>query len=144
MADQDQATTEIATWQGNAIQVTARLVPRCLWTTASIDVFVGDQCVLRTGGRMKLIGFCCQKFTCLGQTHSAEVSWGAGRLYSFPYQVRIDGVPVKEGRVRVQNWPVGFIVPLVLLVVLVLLFWLLRRRGLTPELESKIIAATYH
>jgi hypothetical protein len=124
-------------WQGSTIEVQARLVPRFLWTTASIDVFVGEQCVLRTGGRMKLIGCCSQTFAHSGAEHVAEVSWGGGLLYSFPYQARIDGVVVKEGRVRVQNWAWGLILPLVLIGLLALLMWSLHHHWMLPELESK-------
>ena len=46
----------VVEWQGSPIRVEARLIPRFLWTTASIDVFVGQQCVLRTGGQMKATG----------------------------------------------------------------------------------------
>lgn len=124
-------------WQGSTIEVQARLVPRFLWTTASIDVFVGGQCVLRSGGRMKLIGCCSQTFAHSGGEHLAEVSWGASLLYSFPYQLRIDGVHIREGRVRVRNWGLGLILPLVLLGFLALILWFFHQRSPTPELESK-------
>ena len=32
-------------WHGSTVEVTARLIPRFLWTTASIDVFIDGECV---------------------------------------------------------------------------------------------------
>lgn len=48
-------------------------------------------------------------FTHSGSTHTAELSWGNGFLFSFPYKLRIDGTTVSEARVPVQNWPLGLI-----------------------------------
>ena len=43
-------------WEGSAVEVRARVVPRYLWTTTSIDVFVDGRCILKTGGQMKAVG----------------------------------------------------------------------------------------
>jgi len=37
-----------APWQGQPVSVSCRMVSRYGWTSASIDVAVGDQVVLRT------------------------------------------------------------------------------------------------
>lgn len=92
--------------------MTARFVPRFLWTTASIDVYLDNVCVLQTGGQMKLNGYYSSNFTHLGQTHVAVLSWGTGVFMSFPYALVIDGIPIRQGRVRVRNWILGFL-PLV-------------------------------
>jgi len=122
-------------WQGSPIEVKARLIPRFFWTTASIDVFLGKQCILRTGGQMKATGAFTQEFTHSGATHMAELTWGVGYLYSFPYQLRIDGVLLGAGRVRVQNWAFGLILSLVLLGLLGLLLLYLHHHWPPPVVE---------
>jgi hypothetical protein len=99
---------EAITWQNLPITVQARRVPRYFWTTSSIDVFLAGQCVLRTGGQMKLTGSYSASFAVDGVIHTVELSWGTGYLWSFPYKLQIDGAPVAESRVYVQNWPLGF------------------------------------
>ena len=94
-------------WQSNAIDVQARLVPRFLWTAASIDVLLNGRCILKTGGQMKLIGSCSTAFSHSEATHKAELSWGVGGLFSFPYKLRIDDILISDSRVRVRNWPLG-------------------------------------
>jgi hypothetical protein len=98
-------------WQGNEIQVAARLVPHFLWSTASIDVFVSGSCVLRTGGQPKVTGACSSEFSHNGVVHRAELTWGRGVLRSFPYRLEIDSVLVSESRVRVENWPLSLLAP---------------------------------
>ena len=100
-------TTEGIKWQGRAVKVTAHLVPRYCWTTASIDVYLDDECILRSGGQMKIVSSYPQVFTHAGAQHTAELSWGVGMFWSFPYTLRIDGAPITQGRVRVRNWPIG-------------------------------------
>lgn len=98
-------------WQGNTVEIQARLIPRLLWTTADIEVFVEGQRVLNTGGQMKFRGSQSATFFHAGTKHWTELSWGFGWLRSFPYSLRMDGNPVAEGRVYVRNWPMGFITP---------------------------------
>ncbi|HKW28985.1 MAG TPA: hypothetical protein VJT54_06600 [Verrucomicrobiae bacterium] len=102
-------------WQGSPVEVKARLVPRYLWNTASVDVFVGGQRILRTGGQFKFTGSYSATFTHAGSTHQAELSWGlCGLSFSFPYRLRIDGAPVADSRVRIRNWPMALMVAAVL------------------------------
>jgi hypothetical protein len=109
-------------WQDNNIRVTAILVPRFLWSTASIHVFVGSACVLRTGGQLKITGTCSSEFTGNGVLHRAEIVWGRGVLFSFPYRLSIDGAVVSESRVKVSNWPLTFVLPGILLFALFSIF----------------------
>lgn len=102
-------TTETTRWQNCALSVRAHLVPRFLWTTASIDVYVDKECVLQTGGQLKVVGSHSSNFNYLGATHIAALSWDVGFFYSFPYTLLIDGVPVQQGKVRVRNWILGFV-----------------------------------
>jgi hypothetical protein len=102
--------SETIQWQSNAIDVQARLVPRFLWTTASIDVLLNGQCILKTGGQMKLTGSYSTTFSHSEATHKAELSWGVGGLFSFPYKLRIDDNLISDSRVRVRNWPLGLII----------------------------------
>jgi hypothetical protein len=114
--------SEIIRWRGSAVDVQARLVPRFLWSTSSIDVFLDGQCILRTGGQFKAIGSHSATFTHSGSTHTAELSWGYGLSGSFPYKLRIDGTSVSEARVRVQNWPLGLFVAFLVAAVILALF----------------------
>jgi hypothetical protein len=114
--------SEIIKWKDSTVDVQARLVPRFLWNTASIDVFLDKQCILRTGGQLKVTGSHSATFTHSGSTHTAELSWGYGLLFSFPYKLRIDGTPVSESRVRVQNWPLGLFVAFLVAAVVLALF----------------------
>ena len=113
---------EIIQWQDSRVEVQARLIPRFLWCTASIDVFLAGQCILRTGGQLKFTGSHSAVFTHAGDSHKAELSWGAGWLFSFPYQLRIDGVDVAASRVPVRNWALGLSVPILTAAVLVIIF----------------------
>lgn len=94
-------------WQGKEITVQARLVPRFLWTTASIDVFLEGQCILRTGGQMKFTGSHLSTFTHAGIAHTTELRWGQSRRYSFPIELWIDGACVIASEVRIQNRGAG-------------------------------------
>jgi hypothetical protein len=63
-------------WQGKTVQVRARYVPRFLWTTASIDVFLDARCVFRTGGKLKVTGSHSASFGDGGSEHLMELTWG--------------------------------------------------------------------
>lgn len=53
--------------------ITARLVPRYVWQSASIDVVVGGRVVLRTGEVLKLVGKHAETFASDGIKHRVEV-----------------------------------------------------------------------
>jgi hypothetical protein len=97
--------SRIALWRGRAIEVTAHLIPRCLWTTASIDVFVDSQCVLRSGGKLAAIGGVSAQFYDSGATHDIELCWGRAQIQCFPIEIKIDGEVVARSKVYVDNWP---------------------------------------
>jgi hypothetical protein len=95
-------------WHGGMVEVTARLVPRYLWTTTSIDVFPDGRCILRSGGQFKIVGSCSAEFHHDGSAHTVELSWGRvqhrGVLrHGFPYELRIDGAKVAVSDVAVEN-----------------------------------------
>jgi hypothetical protein len=98
------------TWHGSTVHVQSRQVPKYLWTTASIDVYLNDECVLQTGGKLNPTGSCSATFNHEGATHTVDLSWGVGIWYSFPYQLRINGIPIIASRVRANNWYMGLIV----------------------------------
>lgn len=97
-------------WHGGIVSVRSRQVPRFLWTTASIDVYLDEQCILQTGGKLNPTGSCAATFNHGGSTHTAELSWGVGLWYSFPYELKINGFPVIASRVRAKNWYMGLMV----------------------------------
>lgn len=86
------------------MSITAKLVPRYAWQSASIDVAVNRRFVLKTGGVFKLVGKHAETFAFDGIEHSVEVTWGKAALRSFPFSLSIDGLPVLESRVPISNW----------------------------------------
>jgi hypothetical protein len=107
-------------WHGATVEVTARLVPRYLWTTSSIDVFLDGRCILRTGGQMKVIGSSSAEFQHDGATHTVELSWGRVQQRGlirccFPYDLTIDGAKVAASEVPVENSGL-LVIPLLALV----------------------------
>jgi hypothetical protein len=95
-------------WHGSSVGVTARLVPRYLWTTSSIDVFLDGRCILRTGGQMKIVGSSSAEFRHDGVVHTVELSWDRVQQQGsirccFPYQLRIDGAKLAASEVAVEN-----------------------------------------
>jgi hypothetical protein len=128
--------SEIVKWQGGTVDVQARLVPRYLWNTASIDVFLDGQPILRTGGQLKLTGSQSATFIYAASAHTAELTWGSSGLsFSFPYQLRIDGALVVASRVHIRNWPVAVVVLAALLAVLLAIL-LLFLSTLAPRLSD--------
>ena len=108
-------------WQGKPVLVTSKLVPRILWQTASIDVSIDGERILRTGGKFKYKGAHADRFRRSGAQHEAVLAWGISGLRSFPVQLSIDGEPVLESRVHISNWPLSLwplAIPLALL-----LYW---------------------
>jgi len=91
-------------WRDKPVRVQASYVPRYLWTTASIDVFWDDRCILRTGGQAKLTGSHSASFSNGGPEQQVELIWGHSRGFRFPYQLRIDGVVIDDSHVQVENW----------------------------------------
>jgi hypothetical protein len=95
------------TWNGLPISVSAHLVARFAWQTASIDLTVGDDVVLRTGGAFKLTGKVVGPFMVNGVPHEATLECGLARSRSFPYKVTLDGDLVQDGWVGIENWWIG-------------------------------------
>lgn len=105
-------------WNNKPVVVTARSLPRFLWTTASIDVFLDGQCILRSGGQAKLTGGHSAAFTHEGVQHQVGLTWGkSSGDFGFPYEVRIDGAKVDEGTVQIENRYMVFI-PATLIVII--------------------------
>ena len=112
---------ETASWHGKQVTVKALLVPRYLWTTASIIVAIDGERILQTGGQLKIVGSCSSPFTDADGQHIAELRWGIGWFPSFPYRLCIDGTELLSSRVRVYNWPL-IALPLAAYVLLLALF----------------------
>ena len=110
--------SEIIKWQGSKVEVRARLVPRYFWNTASIDVLLDGQQIIRTDGQLKFKGSCTTSFTHADKTHIMLLTWGcSGLRFSFPYELRIDGISVAVSRVHIRNWPI--------ILILIMAFWLI-------------------
>jgi hypothetical protein len=97
----------IGEWRGRAIEVTAHLIPRYLWTTASIDVYIDSECVLRTGGKLAATGGVRSEFYDSGATHEIALNWGRPQLQSFPIEITIDGKLIVRSQANVDNWPLA-------------------------------------
>lgn len=108
------------TWQGKAVSVRANYIPRFLWTTASIDVFLDGRCVFRTGGQLKSIGSHAAIFNDGGFEHRMELKWGRSRDFCFPYELYIDGVLAGKSQVRVENQHL-ILIPALLIIALMAL-----------------------
>jgi hypothetical protein len=89
-----------------------------LWTTASIDVYLDDLCVLRSGGQFKLTGSHSTTFTDGGTEHRMELTWGGSGGFCFPYQLRIDDVLVADALVAIENRVMIFIPALIIVFLL--------------------------
>jgi hypothetical protein len=114
-------------WRDKPIRVQARLVPRYMWTTASIEVFWDDHRLVCTGGQFKMTGSQSAAFKEGGSEHHAVLSWGRVRRHRFPYQLQIDGATADDAEVEIENWPMGYIPVLFIVASLVLLFVFLLR-----------------
>ena len=108
-------------WQNKSVRVEARTVPRFMWTTASIDVYLGEECVLRTGGKVDFKGTYSTSFNFDGSEHRADLTWGLCRQRHFPYQLRIDGRLIDESRVQVKNFQLVYI-PVSIVIALLFVF----------------------
>src|SRR5580704_10104500 len=88
---------EVIKWQDGTVDVQAALIPRFVWTVASIDVLLYGQCILQTGGQMKLTGSHSTSFNYCGSSHTVTLSWGRkGLAPSFPFELRIDDVQIAD------------------------------------------------
>jgi hypothetical protein len=93
-----------AVWKGVAVLVTSRLISRYVWMSASIDVWVNANRVLRSGGALRFIGNHTEAFHLGDAIHEVKLTWGTGWLRSFPFKLEIDGTVVAESRVVTENW----------------------------------------
>ncbi|HSY17388.1 MAG TPA: zinc ribbon domain-containing protein [Candidatus Acidoferrales bacterium] len=108
-------------WRGKTIRVRAIYIPRFLWTTASIDVYLDGERVFRTGGQLKSTGAHSAVFRSGGSEFKMELKWGRSAGFGFPYQLRIEGEPVDEALVRVEN-PGMMLIPALLIVGSIVVF----------------------
>jgi hypothetical protein len=112
-------------WRDKKVRVQAKLIPRYLWLAASIDVYLDDECILRSGGKLKIMGSYSAPFSCDGSAHRVDLGCGLARIRYFPYHLQIDGANVDDSRVYIQNWPVGYLVGLFIgLAIGSILFWI--------------------
>jgi hypothetical protein len=113
-------------WEDCDLEVKAELVPRYCWTTASIDIYLDDLCILRTGGVLRLKGAQTKTFMHKDENHALELSWESSLLsVGFPYQLSIDGRAVMTAKVYPRNWPLVFIPLSAMAVILVAVHLLL-------------------
>jgi hypothetical protein len=80
-------------------------------------VFLDGECILRTGGQMKMIGSSEAEFHHDGALHVMKLTWGRAHGLSFPYQLWIDGAKVLVSNVPIANKVLIVVPGLVLIVV---------------------------
>jgi hypothetical protein len=96
-------------WNDCDLEVRAKAVPRYFWTTASIDVYLDDLCILRTGGVLAVKGAQTTTFRQKTETHVLKLSWRSPQKgFSLPYELSIDERPVATAAVLPTNWPLYF------------------------------------
>jgi hypothetical protein len=109
----------LISWENSAVEVKAELVPRYLYTTASIDVYVDGSCILRTGGVWRFWGTQGADFMHGGKSHLAELSWGSAK--SLWYALKIDGQCILKGDLIPRNFP-AIMIPAALAMAFIWLF----------------------
>src|SRR5215469_5138188 len=97
------------TWGGCFVSVRGRVVPKYLFATTSMDVYLDEQCILQTGGKLSPASSCTATFDRGGVNHTVTLSWGVAVAFAFPYQLYIDGALVKSSKVRADNWYLALI-----------------------------------
>jgi len=111
---------DVFQWRESDVIVRARCIPRYLWMTVSIDVFLDGMCILRTGGQAKMTGSVTSCFWFEGTTHEAKLSWQKYKNHAFPVELIIDDELVAESNVAVENWWMPFVACSVLAILLLL------------------------
>jgi hypothetical protein len=97
-------------WEHSILSVKARLIPKYVWTTASIDVVIDGRCVLETGGQLRTRGEKRREFTHNNATHVAILSWTPPRSGLFyPYELSLDDQIIDKSEVYIGNWPLGIV-----------------------------------
>jgi hypothetical protein len=109
------AHRSVISWEDIPLVLSARVVPRWAFLTASIVVTLGGRSILETGGVFKVVGSKVQVFEHQGERHQARLSWGMLRLRSFPVTLTIDELPITETSVQMSNWWLAYWPWLVLL-----------------------------
>lgn len=105
-----QATDVVLRWRDETLGLTAHVMARRLFMTASIDVLLHDRVVLATGGQPRATGTARARFEHLGDWHDIELDWDRVRGDGFPVAVRIDGELVGEAVVPLRDkWKIALI-----------------------------------
>ncbi len=138
----------IHTAAGRQVTIQARLVPKFLWFTASIEALVDGKCVAASGGSFRLSGTATGSFEdASGRSHELVLEWSSFSggflerdtrlLPALSYSLIVDGKTVSGGAVIVRNrWMIAAGPALVMAVVM---FYL--GRGLTTsfsDMEKKL------
>lgn len=106
-------------WNGHCIRVQSALVPRYFWTSASVDAYVDQSCVIKTGGVFRFSGIETGDLNDRGKNHVMQMAWNVGgRDLAVRYELAIDGHVLLKSRVFPRNWPL-LIFPLAGLLLLV-------------------------
>ncbi len=110
-------------WEDGKITVTSTLLPKILWQTASIDVFLNEKCLLKTNGQLKITGSHTAQFTHNTVNHEVILIWGTGGLRTFPIEVSIDGKQIIKSEIYTSNWILGCL-PWLALIIFTIYSWL--------------------
>src|SRR2546426_11480508 len=96
-------------WRNKPVRVRARLVPRFFWTTASIDVFLEDKCILRTGGQFKFTGSHSASFTDGRSEHQADLTWVERAVTAFliSFGLTEPRLVIQKSRLKIGPWAIS-------------------------------------
>ena len=114
------------TWKQQPMVVRAVALRRNMWLRASIDVFLGNRAVLRTGGKPWATGTVEEVFHFDGGEHRASVHWEQAVPSGFPVVVQLDGETVFQGVLPVDGGAMPAVLALALGVGAALMAVLLR------------------
>ncbi len=112
-------------WRDQEIEVKAGFVPQKAWIAASVDVYLGQEKILSTGGQLKFKGSCVGQFDRGKERHMVRLDWDRLLMRPFPCSLYIDEEMVFQGQVEPSNRLMNVVI-LVLLNTLVVFLCLLR------------------
>lgn len=90
-------------WGDETLGIVCHTMAKRLFTTASIDVYLGDQLLLATGGQPYATGTVRARFEHRGASHELSLEWKRAQAEGFPVVVHVDGVHVGDALVPVRG-----------------------------------------
>jgi hypothetical protein len=97
-------------WRDGTVEVRARVVPRYGWLTTSIDVYLDDVAIIKTGGVFRFSGSNEAAFDEQGEKHAVKHTWRSPmRGMDFPFRLLVDDQVIVDSKIRPPNWPLSVV-----------------------------------